>query len=105
MAVNLRKEEYGGTYGWGWFPEDNPNRTTLSKEPLRVRVVRYTTEGVQKLSEPMSREEAIEYCLRIIKITGGQLLDSDKEAAEDFINRREHDRRTQTGEGQDQSHA
>jgi hypothetical protein len=36
----------------------------------------------------MSREEAIEYCLRIIKITGGQLLDSDKEAAEDFLNRR-----------------
>jgi hypothetical protein len=95
VSVSLRKEEYGGTYGWGWFHEDNPDRKTRSKEPLRVRVVRYTTEGVQKLSEPMSHDEAIEYCLRIIKITGGQLLDSDKEAAEDFINRREHDRRTQ----------
>lgn len=88
MSVNLRKQEYGGTYGWGWFPEDNPDRKTRSKEPLRVRVVRYTTEGVQKLSEPMSREEAIEYCLRIVKLTGGQLLGTDKEAAEDFLNRR-----------------
>ena len=105
MSVSLRKEEYGGTYGWGWFAEDNPDRKTRSKEPLRVRVVRYTTEGVQKLSEPMSHDEAIEYCLRIVKITGGQLLGTDKEAAEDFINRREHDRRTQAGEGQDQSHA
>ena len=96
MGVNLSKQEYGGTYGWGWFPEDNSDRRS-PRTPLRVRVVRYTTEGVQKLSEPMSREEAIEYCLRIIKITGGQLLDSDKEAAEDFINRREHDRRTQAG--------
>lgn len=94
MAVSLSKEEYGGTYGWGWFPEDNPNRTTLSKEPLRVRVVRYDVEGVQKLSEPMSTDEAIEYCLRIVKLTKGRLLDCDEEAAQDFINRRSYGRRT-----------
>jgi len=88
MSVSLAKQEYGGTYGWGWFPEDNPDRKTRSNEPLRVRVVRYDVEGVQKLSEPMSTDEAIEYCLRIVKITNGQLLDTDKEAAEDFLNRR-----------------
>lgn len=90
--VRLTKEEHGGTYGWGWFPEDNPNR---AKEPLRVRVVRYSVEGVQKLTEPMSRDEAIGECLRIVKLTGGELLDSDKEAAYDYINRRTHEGRTQ----------
>jgi len=93
--VRLTKEEYGGTYGWGWFHEDNPDRTTLSKEPLRVRVVRYDTSGVQKLTEPMSIDEAIEQCLRIVKLTGGRLLDTDKEAADDYINRRQHEGRTE----------
>ena len=93
MPVNLRKEEYGGTYGWGWFPEDNFNRTSF-REPLLVRVVRYDVEGIQKLSEPMSTDEAIEYCLRIVKLTKGRLLDCDEEAAQDFINRRSYERRT-----------
>lgn len=95
MTVRLDKEEYGGTYGWGWFREDNPNHTTLSKEPLRVRVIRYDTAGVQKLTEPMSRDEAIGQCLRIVKLTGGRLLDSDMEAADDYINRRQHEGRTE----------
>lgn len=92
MTVRLDKEEYGGTYGWGWFHEDNPNR---AKEPLRVRVVRYDTAGIQKLTEPMSHDEAIEQCLRIVKLTGGRLLDTDKEAADDYINRRQHEGRTE----------
>jgi hypothetical protein len=93
MGVNLSKEEYGGTYGWGWFPEDNSDRRS-PRTPLRVRVVRYDVEGVQKLSEPMSTDEAIEYCLRIVKLTRGRLLDSDQEAAQDFINRRSYGRGT-----------
>jgi hypothetical protein len=93
MAVSLSKEEYGGTYGWGWFPEDNSDRRS-PRTPLRVRVVRYDVEGVQKLSEPMSTDEAIEYCLRIVKLTRGRLLDSDQEAAQDFINRRSYGRGT-----------
>lgn len=82
----MRGLDYGGTYGWGWFPEDNPNR---AKEPLRVRVVRYDTSGVQKLTEPMSRDEAIGQCLRIIKLTNGLLLDSDMEAAQDYLHQQE----------------
>jgi hypothetical protein len=93
MAVSLSKEEYGGTYGWGWFPEDNSDRRS-PRTPLRVRVVRYDVEGVQKLSEPMSTDEAIEYCLRIVKLTKGRLLDCDEEAAQDFINRRSYGRGT-----------
>ena len=61
------------TYYWGWKYEDNPDHSFLRGVPKWYRVFRAddsTTEGTP-LTNPLTREEAIAYCQRIVKLTGG----------------------------------
>jgi len=61
-------------YYWGWAEYDNPN---AFRNPQGYRVFRLTPKINAKdepVTEPMSRDEAIAYCKRIVKLTGGRIL-------------------------------
>lgn len=67
-------EEERHVYYWAWAAEDNKGHSYFSPEnPRWYRVFRDngTTKSVP-VTEPMSREEAVAYCHRIIKLTGGR---------------------------------
>jgi hypothetical protein len=59
-------------YYWAWAEYDNPNVYT---NPKLYRVFRLTPKMGTKdepITEAMSKVEAIEYCKRIVKLTGGR---------------------------------
>jgi len=59
-------------YYWAWAEADNPN---AFKNPQHYRVFRSgATIHDEPVTEPMSKAEAIEYCGRIVKLTGGKVL-------------------------------
>jgi hypothetical protein len=66
--VNLKKKEPPDRYGWGLWPGDNPQGT-----PMWLRVMKYEVSGCKAMSEPMLKEDAIQYCLNIIRLTDGEL--------------------------------
>lgn len=72
----MEKNEH--VYYWAWQEEDNPDHRYFSHHnPQWYRVFR-TVPGERvrdsAVTEPMSRDEAIEYCARIVKLTGGREL-------------------------------
>jgi hypothetical protein len=59
-------------YYWAWAETDNPN---AFRNPQLYRVFRLTPKMGTKdepITEAMSKAEAIEYCKRIVKLTGGR---------------------------------
>jgi len=76
VSVSLRKHDEH-VYYWAWREEDNPTHYYLSqKEPEWFRVFRSMPNTLHDdpITEAMSREEAIAYCQRIVKLTGGREL-------------------------------
>jgi hypothetical protein len=67
----MEKNEH--VYYWAWKEEDNPDHKYFSPEmPKWYRVFRLgKTLKDTPITEPMSRAEAITYCERIVKLTGG----------------------------------
>ena len=66
-------------YYWAWAEEDN--KDCDFRKPRWFRVFRSGETGKlsqrihdDPVTEPMSRDEAIEYCQRIVKLTGGREL-------------------------------
>jgi hypothetical protein len=61
------------TYYWAWKYEDNPDHSFLRGVPTWYRVFRFEAGVVHDapITEPMTREEAVAYCQRIVKLTGG----------------------------------
>ena len=72
MSVSLRKHDEH-VYYWAWREEDNEDCDF--RNPKWFRVFR---AGVHindpPITEAMSRDEAIAYCERIVKLTGGREL-------------------------------
>ena len=57
-------------YYWAWAERDNPN---TYRNPQLYRVFRAgKTIQDEPITETMSKVEAIEYCKRIVKLTGGR---------------------------------
>lgn len=64
-------------YYWGWMEEDNPEHNYFSNTEAKwFRVFRAVPSTVKDdpITNPMSREEAIAYAHRIVKLTGGRIL-------------------------------
>ena len=66
-------------YYWAWAEEDNKDYDFRKPEWFRVFRSGETGKLSQRIhddpvTEPMSRDEAIEYCQRIVKLTGGREL-------------------------------
>ena len=69
------KKDDEHVYYWAWRESDNPNHIyTSPHNPEFYRVFRADINSVEgiALTEPMSRDEAIAACERIIKLTGGR---------------------------------
>jgi hypothetical protein len=65
------------TYYWAWLETDNPDHRYMDvKPPAWYRVFRYKDDGVKDVpvTEPMSKQEAVAFCRRIVKLTGGKEL-------------------------------
>lgn len=61
-------------YYWAWSEDDNPNSFGVPEHLKKYRVfraARNSTRGIP-MTEVMSREEAREYCDRIVKLTQGR---------------------------------
>jgi hypothetical protein len=61
-------------YYWAWSEEDNPNGFGVPENLKKYRVFRAaksSTRGIP-MTEIMSREESIEYCERIVRLTEGK---------------------------------
>ena len=74
--VKLHKEDEH-VYYWAWTEKDNPEHYYFSqKEPEWFRVFRSMPNTLHDdpITGAMSKEEAIAYCARIIKLTGGREL-------------------------------
>lgn len=73
--VKLHKEDEH-VYYWAWQEMDNPNHSYLRGDPQWYRVFRSMPNTLHDapLTKAMSKEEAIAYCARIIKLTGGKEL-------------------------------
>ena len=73
--VKLHKEDEH-VYYWAWQVKDNLEHSYLRGEPKWFRVLRSIPNTIHDdpLTEAMSKEEAIAYCARIIKLTGGKEL-------------------------------
>jgi hypothetical protein len=69
-------------YYWAWTEYDNPKHNYRdSTRHLLFRVFRAHVSGKlsqrihdEPITEAMSKAEAIEYCQRIVKLTGGREL-------------------------------
>ena len=65
-------------YYWGWTEYDNPKHNYINTtNSLLFRVFRsqsHKTIHDEPITEAMSKAEAIEYCQRIVKLTGGREL-------------------------------
>jgi hypothetical protein len=64
-------------YYWAWLKDDNPNHRYLSSHnPEWYRVFRCERGRLHDdpITEPMSKQEAVAYCRRIVKLTGGREL-------------------------------
>ncbi len=57
-------------YYWAWVEEDNKDCDFRKPEWFRVFRSGATIHD-DPVTEPMSKTEAIEYCQRIVKLTGG----------------------------------
>jgi hypothetical protein len=76
-SVEARTPSYAGeqVFYWGWLAEDNPKHSYFSSNTEKLyRVFRVESAygADSPLTEPMSRDEAIKYCERIVKLTGGR---------------------------------
>ena len=69
-----KNEEH--VYYWGWMEEDNPDHKYFDPHPPPFYRV-FKNERVRSIpvTEPMSKEEAIAYCKRIVKLTGGREIE------------------------------
>lgn len=71
-------DEKEHVYYWAWQEEDNRGHSYFDpKMPKWYRVFKLQA-GMYKrdtpVTEPMTREEAIAYCERIVKLTGGRQI-------------------------------
>ncbi len=73
----MEKNEH--TYYWAWAEQDNPGHSYFAPHPAQwYRVFRDSKrDGARAVpvTEPMSKEEAIAYCKRIVKLTGGREIE------------------------------
>jgi hypothetical protein len=61
-------------YYWAWAEEDNPGYSYFGGQNGKwYRVFKAGGKGTP-VTEPMSREEAIDYCNRVVKLTGGRQI-------------------------------
>jgi hypothetical protein len=59
-------------YYWAWAEEDNTGRSYFDGRHAKwYRVFKAGGKGIP-VTEPMSKAEAIKYCQRIVKLTGGR---------------------------------
>jgi hypothetical protein len=74
LAPNVDPDNH--VYYWGWTDYDNPRYNYRSgTRDLLFRVFRAgKTIHDEPITEAMSKVEAIEYCQRIVKLTGGREL-------------------------------
>ena len=61
----------GHSYYWAWSEEDN--KDCDFRKPAWYRVFKAEGKGMP-VTEPMSKEEAIDYCNRVVKLTGGRQI-------------------------------
>ena len=64
-------------YYWAWLKDDNPNHRYLSSQnPEWYRVFKCEVNVVHDtpITAPMNKQEAVAYCRRIVKLTGGREL-------------------------------
>lgn len=67
----MGNDEEKHVYYWAWSEQDNKGEYS---RPKLFRVFRYSPNTVHDapITEAMSRGEAIKYCERIVKLTGGK---------------------------------
>ncbi len=69
-------EEDEHVYYWAWSEKDNPDHSEFNGRYVEWYRVFRRTRGVHDtpVTAPMSKAEAVVYCERIVRLTGGKRL-------------------------------